>query len=83
MIKAEPFTKNYIDLRGTPCPVNYVRCSLALESLNENEFLKIDLDKGEPYEMVISGLKKEGHEIQIIFEDTNWVRLLVICCARV
>ena len=83
MIKEEPFNNNYIDLRGTPCPVNYVRCSLALEALNEHDLLKIDLDKGEPYEMVFSGLTKQGHDIKIILEETNWVRILVICFARV
>ena len=67
-----------IDLRGTPCPVNFIRCRLALEKLNYNETLEVDLDKGEPEEMVSIGLRKEGHNIKILFEEKTWVRLLVI-----
>ena len=27
---------NYLNLRGVPCPVNYVRCKLALEKVSLN-----------------------------------------------
>ncbi len=67
----------YIDLRGTPCPVNFVRCRLALEELNENSILKVDLDRGEPEETVLSGLRKEGYEIEIIHSDLKWIRFIV------
>ena len=66
-----------LDLRGTPCPTNFVRCCLALEKLNDNEFLQVDLDRGEPEEMVIEGLKKKVHDIQILLEENNWIRLLI------
>ena len=67
----------YLDLRGTPCPVNFVRCRLALEALNQNNTLQVDLDRGEPEETVLSGLKKEGYEIEIIQIEGNWIRFLV------
>ena len=67
----------YLDLRGTPCPANFVRCRLALEELNPNNTLQVDLDRGEPEETVISGLRKEGYEIKIIHIDSNWIRFLV------
>ena len=67
----------YLDLRGTPCPVNFVRCRLALEELNQNNTLQVDLDRGEPEETVLSGLRKEGYEIKIIHIDCNWIRFLV------
>ena len=51
----------YLDLRGTPCPANFVRCRLALEELNQNNSLQVDLDRGEPEETVLSGLRKEGY----------------------
>ena len=73
---------DYIDLRGTPCPVNFVRCRLALEELNEENILQVDLDRGEPEEMVLSGLRKEGYDIKIIHIDFNWIRLLVKINAR-
>ncbi len=67
----------YLDLRGTPCPVNFVRCRLALEELNQDQNLQVDLDKGEPEDTVLTGLRKEGYEIQIIHTDLNWIRFLV------
>ena len=67
----------YLDLRGTPCPANFVRCRLALEALNQNNTLQVDLDRGEPEETVLSGLKKEGYEIKIIQIEGNWIRFLV------
>ncbi len=67
----------YLDLRGTPCPVNFVRCRLALEELNQNNTLQVDLDRGEPEETVLSGLRKEGYEIKIIKVEDNWIRFLV------
>ena len=73
----EPSSYEYLDLRGTPCPLNFIRCRLALEELKPNELLKVDLDKGEPYEMVFNRLKKDGHSIEILFEDRNFVCLLV------
>ena len=67
-----------IDLRGTPCPVNFIRCKLILEGLSPRDRLKVNLDRGEPEEMVVSGLKSEGHFVEMINSDTNSVQLLVI-----
>ncbi len=67
----------YLDLRGTPCPLNFVRCRLELEELNGEQMLQVDLDKGEPEQMVLSGLRKEGYNIEVIHIDSNWIRFLV------
>ena len=45
--------------------------------LNDHEFLQVDLDRGEPEEMVLEGLKKEGHDIKILVEENDWIRLLI------
>lgn len=83
LIMSKPKSLNhYIDLRGTPCPVNYVRCCLEIEELNHHDILEIDLDKGEPKEMVFNGLKQAGHHIKVILDEVDWVRLLVVCCAH-
>ena len=71
--------KHQIDLRGTPCPLNFVRVSLALESLNTKESISVDLDLGEPEEMVINGLREAGHRVQILFRRSDSIRILVLC----
>lgn len=52
-----------LDLRGTPCPLNYVRSRLALEKLPPGAWLAVDLDAGEPEQMVAEGLRGEGHGV--------------------
>ena len=69
----------YIDLRGTPCPVNFIRCRLALETLEKNQCLQVDLDTGEPESMVIPGLIEEGHHVTILLRKSTCLRIRVIC----
>ena len=67
-----------MDLRGTPCPVNYVRCTLALEDLAAHGHLDVYLDKGEPEEMVVNGLRNQGYYVKMINEGSTWIRLMVV-----
>ena len=67
-----------INLRLTTCPVNFVRCKLELEKLKLTEVLQVDIDRGDPEELVISGLKEEGYNIQIILRKSDWIRLLIM-----
>ena len=67
----------YLDLRGISCPVNFVRCKLALEKLTNSETLKVDLDKGEPEEMVLPALKDEGYKIKVILVKSDWIRFII------
>ncbi|MFO0163130.1 MAG: sulfurtransferase TusA family protein, partial [Microcystis sp.] len=41
-----------LDLRGTPCPINFVRTKLQLEKMTAGERLEVWLDAGEPIEQV-------------------------------
>ena len=50
----------YLDLKSVPCPLNVVKIKLALEKLSKNEELIVELDKGEPEEMVLNNLKEMG-----------------------
>ncbi len=82
MIEANRSSNNYLDLRGIPCPSNFIRSSLAIEELNANESLIIDLDKGEPYQMVFEGLSNAGHTVKTLLNDEKFVKLLVVCCGK-
>ena len=50
-----------IDLRGTPCPLNFVRTKLRLEQMAPGAVLEVWLDAGEPIEQVPDSLKMEGY----------------------
>ncbi|MFM7086570.1 MAG: sulfurtransferase TusA family protein [Cyanobium sp.] len=66
-----------LDLRGTPCPLNYIRTRLALEKLPPGESLEVWLDRGEPERMVSEGLQGEGRRVERADLDGTAVRLTV------
>ena len=72
-------TARSLDLRGTPCPVNFIRCKLALESMQAGDQLQVQLDRGEPEAMVIPGLKEAGHRVNVTDEQAAWVDLVITC----
>jgi TusA-related sulfurtransferase len=37
-----------LDLRGTPCPINFVKTKLKLERMAAGQVLEVWLDPGEP-----------------------------------
>ena len=68
----------YLDLRGFSCPVNFVKCCIALEKLSINQLLKVDLDLGEAETSVIEGLKERGYNVKIYNRDSKKVTLLIL-----
>ena len=70
-------TDHYLDLRGFVCPVNYVKCCLALENLSLNQVLKVDLDLGEAETTVIEGLKDKGYKVNISKKDSKMISLII------
>lgn len=74
--KKEKPTSTY-DLKGTPCPLNYVKAKLFLEDLNSGDILEILLDEGEPITNVPRSLKEDGHKILNIEKQDGFYKLLV------
>ena len=74
-------TARSLDLRGTPCPVNFIRCKLTLESMQPGDQLAVQLDRGEPEAMVVTGLRDAGHTVVVNDETTDFVSLLVTCAS--
>ena len=68
----------YLDLRGFSCPVNFVKCCIALEKLSINQVLKVDLDLGEAETSVMEGLKERGYNVKIYNRDSKKVTLLIL-----
>lgn len=55
-----------LDLRGTPCPLNFVRTKLKLQRMPGGELLEVWLDAGEPVEQVPDSLRSEGFLIETL-----------------
>ena len=66
-----------LDLRGTPCPINFVRTKLKLEQMAPGTLLEVWLDPGEPIEQVPDSLRMEGHQIEAIEEREEFFALKV------
>ena len=67
-----------LNLESIPCPLNVVKCKLALEKLSIDETLIVSLDKGEPEEMVKKSLKEMKYFYQIIEEDQKIIKLKIL-----
>ena len=72
------FDSNFIDLKSVPCPLNVVKCKLALEKLSKKDILLVDLDKGEPEVMVKKTLENMGYKLDIVKSDKDWIRFKVM-----
>ncbi len=66
-----------LDLESIPCPLNVVKCKLALEKLSENETLIVNLDKGEPETMVKKALKEMKYFFKTIEEDQKTIKFKI------
>ena len=66
-----------LNLESIPCPLNVVKCKLALEKLSVYETLIVNLNKGEPEEMVKQALIKMKYFFQIIEEDQDTIKLKI------
>ena len=68
---------NFIDLKSVPCPLNIVKCKLALEKIPQKDNLIVDLDKGEPEIMVKKTLESMGYKLEIIKSGKDWIRFKI------
>lgn len=66
-----------LDLRGTPCPINFVRTKLRLEQMQPGALLEVWLDPGEPIEQVPDSLAMEGYHLEAIEDRTEFFALRV------
>jgi TusA-related sulfurtransferase len=70
---------SHLDLRGTPCPINFVRTKLRLEQMAPGQLLEVWLDPGEPIEQVPDSLKMEGYLIEQVAEQADFFAVRVRC----
>ena len=68
---------HYLDLRGIVCPINFVKCCLALENLSSNDLLKVDIDIGESETSLIKGLQEKGFTVDVLYKDFKKASLII------
>ncbi len=72
---SEPDT--ILDLRGTPCPINFVRTKLQLQRMVAGALLEVWIDAGEPVAQVPDSLKMEGYNIEQLSQQGGYYALQV------
>ncbi|MDD1417202.1 sulfurtransferase TusA family protein [Dolichospermum sp. ST_con] len=66
-----------LDLRGTPCPINFVRTKLYLEKMPPGGLLEVWLDPGEPIEQVPDSLTMTGYQVEQITDCSTYFSLVI------
>lgn len=66
-----------LDLKNTPCPVNFVKTKLKLEEMQQGQTLLIFLDDGDSIVNVTGSVKEEGHQILKAEKISNHWNLLI------
>lgn len=66
-----------LDLRGTPCPINFVRTKLKLDQMAAGELLEVWLDAGEPVEQVPDSLTMAGYQVERLVDRADYFVLQV------
>jgi len=72
-----PSADAQLDLRGTPCPINFIRTKLRLEKMPAGALLEVWLDPGEPIEQVPDSLTMEGYKIEQLENRSSFFALKV------
>ncbi|MGD1852338.1 MAG: sulfurtransferase TusA family protein [Cyanophyceae cyanobacterium] len=57
-----------LDLRGTPCPINFVRTKLQLQKMVAGQRLEVLIDPGEPTEQVPDSLAVAGFPVEALID---------------
>ncbi len=71
-------SSKHLDLKSVPCPLNVVKIKLALEKLTKNEQLIVELDKGEPEEMVLKNLREMRCLFKQIKENEKSIKIKIL-----
>ena len=74
---AAPLPDKTIDLRGTPCPLNWVKTKLRLEKMQPGQVLEVVVDDGAPARNVPRSVEAEGHRVLALTDGSGGVRIFI------
>jgi TusA-related sulfurtransferase len=72
-----PEPDKIIDLRGTPCPLNWVKTKLRLEEMQPGQVLEVVVDDGSPARNVPRSVEAEGHRVLALTDGSGGVHILI------
>jgi TusA-related sulfurtransferase len=66
-----------LDLRGTPCPLNWVKTKLRLEEMEVGGRIEVIVDQGNPARNVPRSAQMDGHRIVRTISQNGAVRICI------
>ncbi len=66
-----------LDLRGTPCPLNFVRIKLELDKLGRGTLLTVIADSGDTGRDIVRSLRAQGFSVTEIAESEDSIEFSV------
>ena len=66
-----------LDLRGVPCPLNFVKTKIQLDKMLSGQTLEVWLDPGEAIESVPPSVIEEGHKVLFQEAIENYFKVLI------
>ena len=66
-----------LDLRGTPCPLNWVKTKLRLEEVDPGCTVEVIVDQGNPARNVPRSAEMDGHKIVHMIAENGGVRICI------
>ena len=66
-----------LDLRGIPCPLNFVKTKIQLEKMAFGNILEVWLDPGEALESVSKSVVEEGYKILCEEKIESYFKVLI------
>jgi TusA-related sulfurtransferase len=66
-----------MDLRGTPCPLNWVKTKLRLEEMEPGAVIEVLLDKGGPSQNVPRSASAEGYKVLSVAPQPDGVLVTI------
>ena len=66
-----------LDLRGTPCPMNFVRIKLELDKLPTGAELDVAADGGDTGRDILRSLDRQDYRVTGLWEEEDSIRFTV------
>ena len=67
-----------VDITDVVCPVTFVKSKVALEELDDGQFLSVHMNDGEPVQNVPRSVKEEGHQILKLIDNEDGTYDLIV-----
>jgi sulfite reductase (ferredoxin) len=73
----KPMEVVFKNLRGVPCPMNFVKAKIALDTMKPGQHLAVLLDDGAPINNVPRSIQSEGHKVlEQTMKGNHWFVLI-------